>query len=276
MASSSLLPHKPHELLKSGLNDTVAGSGVFLDSAKHLTKVNRITLQGGLTMSNQGLKNVKHLEADQVTTKKLVAPNTLQCLVAQPDHVPRFADTPGSLLSSAVKVDADGHVSGVNSLTCLQVTAATSVATDQLSAHSVKTNQLCWSLALHETALEWKMSSTAGLLQPTGISGVGFYVWQLEITSAGKEEIEWQIYGQLSVGLRKSTGKYRGSFGGALGGVKAKYVSEHESERGYDYICVSLPEIGKVSLGVEQKTGELHLRSEQQDTKMTLRVKKTV
>jgi len=201
--------------------------------------------------------------------------------VAIPDHIPRFMQDTSShatLSSTSVKIDESDNVTGINKLETLELSVAELLQVDQIRASGVnapviQTQKLNLgagsSNSTTTTVYETNMYVSNGPFQNIGISGEGMYIFNLKI-----EENTFSLYGNVCVGKTKVA--FRSSFGAALGGVKSTQLEEHESEGGYDYIVANLPDLGKIYLGVEQKTAELVVKTNQEQLlNMDICVQKT-
>lgn len=222
---------------------------------------------------------VDNLQSQEIVTSSLVLPKLLSssCLgtdaegnvvaVQQPllptgpdDQVPRFVS--GSLAPSSVKVDSAGNVTGISQLDCFHFTALDSIQTDTLQTNTCNTktlqvdNRLTWGQRCQEINTTTTLFVSNGAFQPIGMSGEGFYICNLKIS-------DYSIWLQTVVGKTKTI--YRSSFGGGIGGIKSTQIEEHESDGGFDFVVMNIPDLAKISFGVEQKTGEFHIRSDQNE-----------
>jgi len=185
----------------------------------------------------------------------------VRCPVASlPNHVPRFATTNGMLASSSVYVDGEGNMSGLNKIEALRADLGEMVNTDTLHAVSSKlktlqTEKINLGNAFVLTSFSTNLYVSNGAFQAVGIGGEGAYICNLRLAG-------YSIYCQVSIGKTK-TG-HRTAFG-PVGGVKSSQLVEYESQNGYDFLLMDLPEVGKISFGAEQKTGEFAIRSDQVD-----------
>jgi len=202
--------------------------------------------------------------------------NLARVQVAIPDHIPRFTgDTHQPTLSStSVKIDEADNVTGVNKLETLELSVAESCQVDQMQAAVVRapvihTQKLNVGGAACTVVYETNMYVSNGPFQNIGFSGEGAYVFNLKI-----EDNTFSLYGTFAIGKTKVA--FRTSFGAALGGVKSTQLEEHESEQGFDYVVAVLPDLGKIYLGVEQKTAEIVVKTDQEQlVNMDIYVQKT-
>lgn len=203
--------------------------------------------------------------------------------VAIPDHIPRFMQdnsAHATLSSTSVKIDEADNVTGINKLETLELSVAELLQVDQIRASGVnapvmQTQKLnlggsgAGAGGTTTITYETNMYVSNGMFQNIGISGEGAYIFNLKI-----EDNTFSLYGNVCVGKTKVA--FRSSFGAALGGVKSTQLEEHESEGGYDYIVATLPDLGKIYLGVEQKTAELVVKTDQEQLlNMDICVQKT-
>jgi len=340
----------PNEILKSvDTEGNLVGSGLLVDSNRHLCRINRLTLDNGISLSSstgldmmgQSIKRVAELDVDVLRCRQFFAeekdvppplpptsktlspplefpddmavdsiqcntliagsavlsklpnakylgtdssgnvvavpapvmapapapalapaplpPNLVQCSISQPDIVPRFASEKGVLTASAMKIDSNGNMSGIQDLDCYKLHVADEIETDilksgSLSSKTIMADRLVMGGKMHDLFLSNSLFVSNGPFQPLGVSGEGIYAVNLKIAET------WSIYCHVFVGKTKTA--YRSAFS-MFGGVKSTQLEEHESDNGFDYVVMNLPEFAQISFGVEQKTGDFHIRSDQ-------------
>lgn len=203
--------------------------------------------------------NVVTDEDGELTT---VALDTfVRCPVASlMNHIPRFATTNGMLASSSVYVDGEGNMSGLNKIEALRADLGEIVNTDTLQSvltksKSIETEKINLGNTFLVTSYSTNLYVSNGAFQSIGIGGEGSYVINLKFGS-------YSIYCQTSIGKTKVG--FRTAFG-PIGGVKSSQLVEYESQNGYDFVQMDIPEVGKINFGAEQKSGEFAIRSDQVD-----------
>jgi len=213
------------------------------------TKIERMTPNANVVTDEDG----------ELTT---VALDTfVRCPVASlMNHIPRFATTNGMLASSSVYVDGEGNMSGLNKIEALRADLGEIVNTDTLQSvltksKSIETEKINLGNTFLVTSYSTNLYVSNGAFQSIGIGGEGSYVINLKIGS-------YSIYCQTSIGKTKVG--FRTAFG-PIGGVKSSQLVEYESQNGYDFVQMDLPEVGKINFGAEQKSGEFAIRSDQVD-----------
>lgn len=234
-------------------------SALITDASGHITSTTDLSKFVSANTIPQMAPN-SNVVTDENGNMTTAALDTLvRCPVASlTNHVPRFATTNGMLASSSVYVDGEGNMSGLNKIEALRADLGEMVNTDVVQSvlsksKTLQTEKLMLGTSFTVTSYSTNLYVSNGAFQLIGMSGEGCYICNLKIGI-------YSIYCSLAVGKTK-TG-YRTAFG-PVGGVKSSQLVEYESQNGYDFLQMDLPEVGKISFGAEQKSGEFGIRSDQ-------------